>query len=85
MRFQTFQRTENFICKICKTGSAPAAAKIGALLGLDEVHSQLLPQDKVAKMEQITKTHRTAFVGDGMNGAPVLAMADVGFAMGGMT
>ena len=67
------------------TGDRKAAAeKIGTLLALDEVHAQLLPQDKVAKMQQITKTHHTAFIGDGMNDAPVLALADVGFAMGGI-
>lgn len=71
------------------TGDAKSAAdKVSATLGLDEVHSQLLPADKVEKLEELlkkrTKGGRLAFVGDGINDAPVLALADVGIAMGGL-
>lgn len=50
--------------------------------GADQVWAELLPADKVSHLEQIRKTGCTLFVGDGMNDAPVLAMADVGVAMG---
>lgn len=69
------------------TGDASAvAARIGDALGIDEVHSELLPQDKVALAEEML-AHRKqgetlVFVGDGINDAPVLARADVGIAMG---
>ena len=57
-------------------------------LALDEVHMQLLPADKVARVEELLQQedakHKLAFVGDGMNDAPVLARADVGVAMGGI-
>lgn len=69
------------------TGDAQAiATHIGNELGLDTVYSELLPQDKVAKLEQIltNASQKTAFVGDGINDAPVLARADVGIAMGGL-
>lgn len=69
------------------TGDAQAiATHIGNELGLDMVYSELLPQDKVAKLEQIltNASQKTAFVGDGINDAPVLARADVGIAMGGL-
>ena len=59
---------------------------VAARLGLDEVHAELLPGDKVAKVEELlaqqTGKHRLAFVGDGINDAPVLSRADVGIAMG---
>ena len=65
-----------------------AAEKIGALLGLDEVHSQLLPQDKVRIVDDMMKRKApkssVAFVGDGINDAPVLVSADLGIAMGGI-
>ncbi len=62
--------------------------KIGAQLGVDTVYSELLPADKVAKLEDLEarKTHKgnIVFVGDGINDAPVLARADIGIAMGGL-
>ncbi|EMF0449162.1 cadmium-translocating P-type ATPase [Enterococcus hirae] len=69
------------------TGDAQAiATHIGNELGIDTVYSELLPQDKVVKLEQIltNASQKTAFVGDGINDAPVLARADVGIAMGGL-
>lgn len=71
------------------TGDSRAAGeKIGKELGLDKVYSDLLPQDKVEKLEQLSseksKSGKLIFVGDGINDAPVLARADVGVAMGGL-
>ena len=60
------------------------AAFVAKELNLDEFHAQLLPADKVARVEQLLKASsgNLAFVGDGINDAPVLARADVGIAMG---
>ncbi|MBU5307798.1 cadmium-translocating P-type ATPase [Clostridioides mangenotii] len=64
------------------------ADSIAKKLGLDKVYSNLLPDEKVEKLEEIYKgraeKERVAFVGDGINDAPVLARADVGIAMGGL-
>ena len=61
------------------------ADKVGAELGIDVVYSELLPKDKVDKVEELlTQGNRVAFVGDGINDAPVLTRADVGIAMGAM-
>ena len=55
-------------------------------LGVDEVHSELLPADKVAQVERLLSNAdgKLAFVGDGINDAPVLSRADIGIAMGAM-
>ncbi len=71
------------------TGDNKAAGeKVGSALGLDEIHTQLLPGDKVELVEKLLESKdeksRLAFVGDGINDAPVLARADVGIAMGGL-
>lgn len=61
---------------------------VGKQLGVDEVYSELLPGDKVEKVEALLKStdekHTLAFIGDGINDAPVLARADVGIAMGSL-
>ncbi|WP_316740574.1 heavy metal translocating P-type ATPase [Pedobacter antarcticus] len=59
--------------------------KIAKLLGIDEAHGGLLPEDKVSQLEQLKKAGRhIAFAGDGINDAPVVALADAGIAMGGL-
>ncbi len=67
------------------TGDRPAAARyVAQSLGLDEVKAGLLPGDKVAAVEELLGSGTLAFVGDGINDAPVLARADIGIAMGAM-
>ena len=72
------------------TGDAKRVAdKVAADLGIDEVHSELLPGDKVAMVEKLLsqkagEKEKLAFVGDGINDAPVLSRADIGIAMGAM-
>ncbi|MEJ9115210.1 heavy metal translocating P-type ATPase [Bacillus paramobilis] len=71
------------------TGDAKAVGEaVGKELGLDEVHAELLPQQKVEEIEKIDAAkngkEKVAFVGDGINDTPVLARADVGIAMGGL-
>jgi Cd2+/Zn2+-exporting ATPase len=61
------------------------ADAIGKKVGIDQVYSELLPEDKVNHLEaELSDEQKTAFVGDGMNDAPVLARADIGIAMGGL-
>ena len=80
-------------CGVSKTvmltgDRAEVAAAVAEQLGIDEFHAQLLPADKVARVEQLIsaegKREKLAFVGDGINDAPVLTRADVGIAMGAM-
>ena len=68
--------------------SRKVAEHVAADLGIDEVHAELLPADKVAKVEELlaqkSARGKLAFVGDGINDAPVLSRADIGIAMGAM-
>ena len=68
------------------TGDAPAvAAKVAEETGVDEFYASLLPADKVSRVESLLANGaRLAFVGDGINDAPVLTRADVGVAMGAL-
>ena len=68
--------------------SRRVADQVAAELGIDEVYSELLPADKVTKVEELldkkTAKEKLAFVGDGINDAPVLSRADIGIAMGAL-
>lgn len=68
--------------------TARTAQRVGTELGLDEIHSELLPADKVAQVERLLgekgAKENLAFVGDGINDAPVLSRADIGVAMGAL-
>ena len=71
------------------TGDLKAVAdSVGSELGIDEIYSELLPGDKVEKVEELLSSksvkEKLAFVGDGINDAPVLSRADIGIAMGAM-
>ncbi len=75
-------------CVMLSGDRRDVAEAVGKRLGLDEVHAQLLPEDKVSEVERLlaneAEGRRLAFVGDGINDAPVLMRADVGIAMGAM-
>jgi Cd2+/Zn2+-exporting ATPase len=64
------------------------AEQVAKEVGINEVHSKLLPADKVSEVERLldsqSKKEKLAFVGDGINDAPVLSRADIGIAMGGL-
>ena len=64
------------------------AQQVAGELGVDRVYSELLPADKVSKVEELlakkTEKEKLAFVGDGINDAPVLSRADIGIAMGAL-
>lgn len=64
--------------------SAKVAEAVAGKIGLDEFHAELLPAGKVEKVESLLGEGRLAFVGDGINDAPVLSRADVGIAMGAL-
>ena len=76
--------------QIMLTGDGRAAAEsVGGELGIAEIYSELLPADKVAKVEELLEAQQAtkqqlAFVGDGINDAPVLSRADIGIAMGAL-
>ncbi len=72
------------------TGDAKSVGeKVGRFLGIEEVHGELLPDQKVEQLERLDKDKSTkgklAFVGDGINDAPVLARANIGIAMRGLS
>ena len=75
-------------CVMLTGDRADVAQAVGTRLGIDEIHAQLLPEDKVTELERLLAGEkdgaRLAFVGDGINDAPVLMRADVGVAMGAM-
>lgn len=80
---------ERGIRTVMLTGDSKAVAEsVGAKLGIDEVHAELLPEDKVNEVEKLLAAKspkgKLMFVGDGINDAPVLARADIGAAMGGL-
>lgn len=88
---QAIERLHNMGIKetIMLTGDAkPVAEQVAKSLGMDKVYSELLPDGKVKIVEsflqQSTRKEKLAFVGDGINDAPVLSRADIGIAMGGM-
>lgn len=87
--FKAINKLKNVGVKniVMLTGDTEENAKfVCNILGIDKYYAELLPQDKVSKLEEIleNKSGKTLFVGDGVNDAPVLARADIGVAMGGI-
>ncbi len=79
LKAQGVQRT------VMLTGDRQAPAKaVADALGIDEMHAQLLPGDKLARLEEICRAGGAVFVGDGINDSPALTRADVGVAMGAL-
>ena len=82
-------RKEGINERVMLTGDSESAAEeVGKKIGIDRVYFNLLPEDKVSKIEEVLERQRTkkktvCFVGDGINDAPVLSRSDVGIAMGG--
>jgi len=73
--------------QVMLTGDGKAVAEeVGSQLGISEIYSELLPADKVSKVEELLESGKQclAFVGDGINDAPVLSRADIGIAMGAL-
>ena len=82
-------KAEGISKTVMLTGDTDAAARqVARELGIDELHSRLLPADKVQQVERLLQERKDgkllAFVGDGINDAPVLARADIGIAMGAL-
>ena len=82
-------KAENIKQTVMLTGDAkPIGEHVARKLGLDNVYTDLLPADKVEKLEEVftqkSEKGKLVFVGDGVNDAPVLARADIGIAMGGL-
>ena len=71
-------------CVIVSGDNEEIAEETGRTLGVDQVFAECMPEDKVTHIRELQKTGKCAFVGDGVNDAPVLALADAGIAMGAL-
>lgn len=78
-------KKEGFIVAMVTGDDKKTAEEIGKQLGIDKIIANVLPQEKADKVKELKKIGKTAFVGDGINDAPALSLADLGIAMGGGT
>lgn len=78
-------RRQNIKTTLLSGDKSVVARQVAEEVGIDQAYGDLLPEDKVNKVKEIMKSgETTAFVGDGLNDAPVIALSDVGIAMGGL-
>lgn len=78
-------RRQNIETTLLSGDKSVVARQVAEEVGIDQAYGDLLPEDKVNKVKEIMKSgETTAFVGDGLNDAPVIALSDVGIAMGGL-
>ena len=78
-------KARNLVTAMLTGDARDSAAAVADMTGIDEVHAQLLPEDKLHELKRIRQEHGPVmFVGDGINDAPVLTRADIGIAMGSM-